>query len=41
MENSNGTLCLSYEKDKDIDININEVGDIDLKPINLKRSCCN
>lgn len=28
------------EKDKDIDININETGDIDLKPIDLKRSCC-
>ena len=28
------------EKDKDIDININETGEIDLKPIDLKRSCC-
>lgn len=27
------------EKDKDIDININEVGEIDLKPIDLKRNC--
>ena len=29
------------EKDKDIDIEINEVGEINLKPIDLKRSCCN
>ena len=28
------------EEDKEIDININEVGDIDLKPISLPRSGC-
>ena len=28
------------EKDKEIDIDINEVGDIDLKPISLRKSCC-
>lgn len=28
------------EKDKEIDLNINEVGDIDLKPIELPRSGC-
>ena len=28
------------DKDNEIDIDINEVGDIDLKPITLPKSCC-